>query len=406
MKRLRQSLLAWYRRARRDLPWRRTHDPYRIWLSEMMLQQTRVETVIPYYQRFLAAFPTVTALAAADQHDVLKLWAGLGYYSRARNLHTAAQRVVRDFAGRFPRTANALQSLPGIGRYSAAAIASIAFDEPVAALDGNIKRVLARLREFEQPINATASQSELWRLADEFLDRGEPGDFNQALMELGATVCTPRNPACSTCPLRSGCRTCKAGRQAELPRKTAAATVPNVFAAALAIVHDGRVLLARRPQTGLLAGLWELPATEMQDRRPRISIRPLLVSLGLRESRTRRLGSVRHVFTHRDLTVELYLVEAAHSSALQTNGREMQAAPLDQLDQFALSTLDRKLLQRVKAEITPALPALPAASSPVGSKPPAPPNPRPPKRSARPRSTGRPAASAPGSARAVAAGKT
>ena len=364
MKSLKCGLLKWYRAVRRDLPWRRTRDPYSIWLSESMLQQTRVETVIPYYERFLDAFPTVRDLAAADQHDVLRLWAGLGYYARARNLHAAAKCIVAKHGGTFPRSAAGLAELPGVGRYTANAVASIAFQEPVAVLDGNVKRVLARMFLFERPINASASQTALWSLAEEFLDRSAAGDFNQALMELGATICVPRRPACQSCPLKAGCAAFMSGRQDELPRKIAKKTTPVLRGVALAVWRKDKLLLLRRPQTGLLAGLWELPgAVESTSRRGRefpkrrgapralraqtsaTSPAAVLKTLtGLSVARPKKLGEVRHVFTHRDLTLDVFAAESAAGRMSPIGKREAAwVAPTD-FPQHAMSTLDRKVL--------------------------------------------------------------
>jgi A/G-specific adenine glycosylase len=218
-RRVRAALLRWYRANRRDLPWRRTRDPYRIWLSEILLQQTRVETGLPYYERFVAAFPTVADLAAAPLDRVLKLWDGLGYYTRARNLHRAARLVVHERGGVLPRTAEQWQQLPGIGRYTAGAIASIAFDAAVPVVDGNVKRVFARVFCIERCIDAPAIQTELWRIAADLLPPTAPGDFNQSLMELGARLCTPRKPRCADCPIRRCCAAHAAGAQDRLPRR-------------------------------------------------------------------------------------------------------------------------------------------------------------------------------------------
>ncbi|RMF72215.1 MAG: A/G-specific adenine glycosylase, partial [Planctomycetota bacterium] len=254
---LRRALLAWFRRHQRDLPWRRTRDPYAIWLSEIMLQQTRVESVRPYYERFIARFPTVRSLAAAALDDVLALWSGLGYYARGRNLHRAAQVIVERHDGRLPRCHHGLLTLPGVGRYTAAAIASIAFDAPVAAVDGNVKRVLARLALVREPIDALPVGEGLQRIADELLARRAPGDFNQALMELGATICTPKNPNCRRCPLRNWCRAARRGLQSTIPLRRPKRAPRVVEAASAAIWRAKRLLLVQRRPHGLLGGLWE-----------------------------------------------------------------------------------------------------------------------------------------------------
>ncbi len=243
----RRRLLAWYRRNRRDLPWRRTKDPYAIWVSEIMLQQTRVVAAIPYYERFLARFPDVHALAKARLDDVLALWSGLGYYRRARHLHEASRLVSRQG---FPRTEAEWRELPGIGPYAAAAISSIAFGERAAAVDGNVVRVLSRLHATRGPVR---------ELAEAWLPRRSPGDFNQAVMELGATVCTPKAPVCPRCPLSPSCR----GRHDPLryPAPRARKRIQEERLSVAFVVRRGRVQLRRRPETGLLAAMWELPPT-------------------------------------------------------------------------------------------------------------------------------------------------
>lgn len=263
VRRIRRKLLAWYDRARRDLPWRRSGDPYAIWLSESMLQQTQVATVIPYYNRFLSRFPTVQSLAAADLDDVLRLWAGLGYYARARNLHRAARMIVSEFGGRFPGSIEELRRLPGVGAYTAAALASIAFGVHAATVDGNVSRVIARLLAFRREVRTARGVAVVRAAAARLLPRLRCGDFNQAMMELGATVCLPGEAArCPKCPLRSECRAFEAGTVARLPlkaRKTAIRAATHFVAA---VGHRGRWLARRRPPGGLWGGLWELPTLE------------------------------------------------------------------------------------------------------------------------------------------------
>lgn len=251
---LRRRLLDHYDRHRRDLPWRLEKDPYRIWVSEVLLQQTRVETVVPFYRRWMERFPTLEALAEADREEVMAVWSGLGYYRRARNLHAAA-RLVRDRGGALPSEPRELSALPGIGRYTAGAVASIAFGRPEPAVDGNVRRVLARLFDLDRP---TAGGLEA--LARELVPDDRPGDFNQALMELGATVCRPRRPACEACPLGSLCRARECGTVECRPGSRRRPEVPR-FAVGTAVLSstEGRFLLARRPEDGLLGGTWEFP---------------------------------------------------------------------------------------------------------------------------------------------------
>ncbi|MEN6480018.1 MAG: A/G-specific adenine glycosylase [Anaerolineales bacterium] len=253
------ALLAWYRAERRDLPWRQTTDPYRIWLSEILLQQTRVASVIPYYRRLTERYPTIEALATAELDELLALWQGLGYYARARNLLRAAQVVCLKYSGQLPAEREALLSLPGIGEYTADAILSIAYGQPVAAIDGNVRRVLARL--FDLPLDTRSPEAGRWfaETAHALLPPDAAGDYNQTMMDLGAMVCTPRHPACAACPLDAQCLALARGTIAERPvRQPRQPVAVHVFVAAYS-EQDGRLLLVRRPPTGLLGGLWELP---------------------------------------------------------------------------------------------------------------------------------------------------
>ena len=268
--RIATAVVDHYAEVRRDLPWRRTRDPYAIWVSEIMLQQTRVATVIPYWERWMTRFPTVTALAGAPLDDVLAAWAGLGYYSRARNLHAGAQAVDARFGGQLPRRAADLRAVPGIGPYTAGAIASIAFGERAPLVDGNVARVLARVYALTDDIKSTAGQRALWTRAGELMTAlpasAAPGDLNQGLMELGATICSPTEPRCLICPLATSCAANREGRQGELPvvAKRKKQSELAVLARTLVWIEDrGEIVLARRRPDGLFGGLWELPSVEL-----------------------------------------------------------------------------------------------------------------------------------------------
>ena len=300
-------LLAWYDRHRRDLPWRagpgQVADPYRVWLSEVMLQQTTVAAVRPFFARFLARFPTVEALAQAPSEAVMQAWAGLGYYSRARNLHACAKAVVDAHGGQFPRTEAALRALPGIGAYTAAAVAAIAFDAPAAAVDGNVERVMARLFLVEEPL--PGAKPRLRALTQALVPSRRAGDFAQALMDLGATICTPKRPACALCPFTAGCRARAAGLQETLPRKAAKPERPlRRGAAFVALRADAAVLVRTRPLSGLLGGMVEAPTSAWSadyDPAGALGDAPL-------EARWRRLpGRVRHTFTHFPLELTVFL---------------------------------------------------------------------------------------------------
>jgi len=334
---IRRRLIAWYRRSRRDLPWRRSSDPYRVWLSETMLQQTRVETVVPYYERFLAEFPDVETLAAADEQDVLRLWAGLGYYARARNLHRAARTVVRDHGGALPRAAEALADLPGVGRYTVGALRSIAFKEPAAIVDGNVRRVLSRLCAVER-----LADTDAWRLAGELVPARDPDLFNQALMELGATICTPRKPACPACPVATVCEARSAGRPEDFPAPKPRSRPRALHALAGVLDRRGRTLLLRRPSHGLLGGLWELPNVEGSSDAALVELVRERTGLGVAPGSA--LGEIRHLFSHIDLTLEIVGLDDRGGRLASRARADAQLCGPDALAQLPLSRLMKKAL--------------------------------------------------------------
>jgi A/G-specific adenine glycosylase len=322
IRKLRAPLLRWYDANRRDLPWRRTRDPYAIWISEAMLQQTRVETVIPYWERFLEAFPDVESLAGADLDRVYALWTGLGYYSRARNLKRAAETVVAECDGRLPDTVEGLERLPGIGRYTAGAVASIAFDREAPLVDGNVVRVFTRWLGIREDSRSKPVVDALWAAADALVRGPRPGDVNQALMELGATICTPKRPACLACPVRRGCDAHARGDAAELPRKAARRAPRRMRGVAAWIERDGRILAVRRPETGLMAGLWELPGGEIgadDESKDRVGD-VLRAAVGLDVADLRHAGRVEHLFTHRRLDLEVFVGRARRGDRVRRDG--------------------------------------------------------------------------------------
>jgi A/G-specific adenine glycosylase len=313
-----RDLLTWFDRHRRDLPWRRTTDPYRIWLSEVMLQQTRVEVVLPYYERFLERFPTIAALAAVEVEEVLALWSGLGYYRRARQLHQAARQIAASGEG-FPRTLAGLRALPGIGDYTAAAVGSIAFGIAEPVLDGNVARVLARVLTLEEDPRSRAGRERLLEAARALLDPERPGDANQAMMELGATLCLPRAPRCLLCPLAAGCRAATAGEQELYPRPRRRREVVRVRLVVAVVEGPRGVLLFRRPEgSALLAGTWELPWVETA---AGDGGGDPAAALGERYGGRWRLGpraaEVRHGITYRDIAVEVHRGEVASSGVVR-----------------------------------------------------------------------------------------
>ena len=321
-----KSLLRWYDEDARDLPWRRTDDPYCIWLSEIMMQQTRIEQGTPYYERFLERFPDLHSLAAATEEEVLKQWEGLGYYSRARNLHRTAQILVEQYDAVFPENPEVLQLLPGIGKYTAGAIASIAFGVPVSVLDGNIKRVLARLQAVEESIDKPAVDKRLWELATVVLNRRRPGDHNQAMMELGARICVPRNPLCASCPVRKHCRAFSKNLQDRLPLRTPKKAIPHHEMVVAAIVHKGCYLIVKRPSEGFLGGLWEFPGDRIKKAESHEeALRRLgkeMLTLTIRPGGL--IAVVRHAYTHFKVTLNVYRCRTQKNDVLSTSHTDSQ----------------------------------------------------------------------------------
>lgn len=340
---LQETLLGWYEACRRDLPWRRTRDPYAIWVSEIMLQQTRVDTVIPYYERFLTKFPTALALAEAPPDDVLAAWSGLGYYRRARLLLEGA-RVVAASGGVVPGDREGLLAVPGIGRYTAGAIASIAFGEAVGLVDGNVARVLARLFAIDDDMRKRGMRT-AERVADAIVARRDPGAWNQALMELGATVCTPRSPACERCPLASVCRARAEGRVSELPvlSEKKAPLARRVQAIVARRASDGGILLARRRPDRTFGGLWEPPSIEGP---PKLRAQ---LQAWMPVGRLTRVGSIEHVLSHRKLTVDVLradLTGTPHVSDVPDDAGydAVRVATEAAIEELGFSTLARKIL--------------------------------------------------------------
>jgi len=337
------ALLAWYDAHARVLPWRarkgEAPDPYRVWLSEIMLQQTTVATVGPYFRAFVTRWPDVRALAAAPVEEVLAAWAGLGYYSRARNLHACAREVVARHGGAFPDDEARLRALPGIGPYTAAAIAAIAFGNKATPVDGNIERVVARLQAITKPL--PAAKVSIRNAAARLTTESRAGDFAQAMMDLGATICTPRAPKCSLCPLANSCRARKAGIAEELPRRAPKAKTPARYGASfVAITKDDRILLRRRPAKGLLGAMMETPSTAFESVPPENALTHAPVK-GAWQAR----GAVTHVFTHFRLTLDVYVLKGASARALAPFG---ELVAVDALDRAGLATLFAKVIRKAR----------------------------------------------------------
>ncbi|HZW02849.1 MAG TPA: A/G-specific adenine glycosylase [Anaerolineaceae bacterium] len=347
-----RRLLDWYAGAARKLPWRGHPDPYAVWVSEIMLQQTRVETVIPYFERWMQRFPSVAALAAAGEQQVLQAWEGLGYYSRARNLHRAAQQVVAEHGGQLPQTRRELESLPGIGRYTAGAIASIAFGQDEPALDGNIRRVFARLYDVETPARAPEGERLLWSLVAQNLPAGLAGDFNQAVMDLGATICTPRAPACGVCPVAAHCLARERGTQELRPVLPARKAVPHLTVTAAVIERGGELLLARRPAEGLLGGLWEFPGGKLEpgETLEQCLRREIQEELGVDVQVGSPFGVYEHAYTHFRVTLHAFRcrLNGGRPQALHASEIRWVAAPA--LGEYPMGKIDRQIARRVLKE--------------------------------------------------------
>ncbi len=340
--RIAARLLAWYRAHKRDLPWRGA-SPYAVWVSEIMLQQTQVATVIPFYQQFLARFPTVEALASAPIEDVLKQWAGLGYYARARNLHRAAQMVVENFHGQVPNTPEAIASLPGIGRYTSGAILSIAYDVPRPIVDANVVRVLTRVFGLRGDPKSAQNQAALWHLAERLVPDDSPGDFNQGLMELGALVCAPADPKCERCPLLPDCFAGHSADPSALPEfPLSRATIAVTHSAALIADSEGRVLIAQRPLHGLWGGLWEFPRVVCSPgEEPRAgAVRAAREVAGLEVEIGARVGKVKHGVTHHRITLYGFAAHPALPNAIPMpqDCAAVRWSALDELDDYAFSS--------------------------------------------------------------------
>jgi len=350
MPRIAPRLLTWYDRNKRTLPWRGHPDPYAVWVSEIMLQQTRVETVIPYYEKWMKLFPNIRAVARASERDVLNAWEGLGYYSRARNFHKAAKIVVEQYHGQLPHDLDELRKLPGIGRYTAGALASILFSLDEPALDGNLKRVYARLFDVSEPVDSTEGEKILWKLAKENLPKGRAADFNQALMDLGATICLPKNPRCLICPLMKICQARTNGTQSLRPVKKPKKVVPHYVHAAAVIMKRGRVLLAQRPQDGLLGGMWEFPNGRV-DHDPARGLGKAIksgYSLGLRMKRdVKALVIVEHTYSHFKATIHAFRCELVS----MPKGGNCKWVLLKEMDKFPMGKIDRQISGSVMAEL-------------------------------------------------------
>lgn len=343
-----KKLLKWYAARRRSLPWREHPEPYAVWVAEIMAQQTRLETMLPYFDRWMQRFPDVRSLAAATEREVLNLWEGLGYYRRARNLRLSAIQVVDRFEGQLPREIEALKSLPGIGPYTAGAIASMAFGQDEPIVDGNIVRVLARLFDIEEIVGTQAATKRFWGLARRHLPPGKAADYNQALMDLGATICSPRNPECAACPLRADCQAYTLGIQEQRPVRTTKTQLPVRHYAAAVVHKDDKILLLQRPADGLLGGMWEFPNAEVANWKAAIrALKDLLSGFKI----TAELGppqlDLQHTYSHFQAHLRLYAGEAKGRVRNPHTKQAFAWASLQDLGDYPMGKLDRQIARHL-----------------------------------------------------------
>jgi A/G-specific adenine glycosylase len=346
---LQRSLLAWYASHGRDLPWRQTRDPYAIWVSEIMLQQTQVKTVIPFYERWCQQFPTIPALAHAEQQSVLKAWEGLGYYARAHNLHKSAQVMVAEHGGTFPHHLDTLLTFPGIGRTTAGGILSAAFNQPIAILDGNVKRVLARLIALKTPPNKALKR--LWAMSNNLLPTDNPRDFNQALMDLGATLCTRHQPNCKDCPWRGACGAYNQNVQLEIPMTETRAPLPHKqIGVAVVWNEQGQVLIDRRPQQGLLGGLWEFPGGKIEpgETVEACICRELREELEIEVEVGDRLITIDHTYTHFKVTLNVFHCLHLSGQPQPLECDEIRWVEVDELEQFPFPKANGEIIDALK----------------------------------------------------------
>jgi A/G-specific adenine glycosylase len=346
---LRQALIEWYLAKHRDLPWRKTNNPYHIWVSEVMLQQTQVNTVLPYYQKFLQRFPDIKHLAGASLQEVLKVWEGLGYYARARNLHSAAAMVLERYGGAIPQSWQDVRKLPGVGDYIAGAVLSIAFDKPYPVVDGNVKRVLARLFTMDAAVNNSTTNKIYQTAAANILDNRQPGIFNQALMELGALVCKPQNPLCDTCPVQTQCKAYQSNRTAEFPRKLKKSPTPLYRIAVGVVFKNGRVLITRRKDHGLLGGLWEFPGGKIRngEKSEAACIREIKEEVNLTVGIDAHLCKIKHAYTHFKILMDVFCCSYTSGRVTLNGPVDFRWIELDELETYPLPKANHKFLPQL-----------------------------------------------------------
>ena len=345
-----KPLLEWYSKHARQLPWRDHPDPYAIWISEIMLQQTRVETVIDYFNRWMEVFPDIKSLANATEQDVLRQWEGLGYYSRARNIHKTAQILQSDFDSKLPADPVKLQKLPGIGRYTAAAISSIAFGLDQAALDGNIRRILSRVFDISLPVRTPKAEKLFWELAESNLPAGKAGDYNQALMDLGATICLPGKPRCMLCPIQQHCLSFQRGVQELRPVMPEKKPLPHFIVTAAILQNNHKFLIAQRPNKGLLGGLWEFPGGKQEENESLAAAlqREIKEELGCDIKVGEIFGEYQHAYTHFRVSLHAFFCEIIKGEPKPLEATQITWCDLHQLTNYPMGKIDRKIAEQLQ----------------------------------------------------------
>lgn len=345
------NLIQWYSNNKREMPWRKTSDPYKIWISEIMLQQTRVDTVVPYYKRFIAAFPSVEDLAGASQQQVLKLWEGLGYYSRGRNLHQAAKTIIKKFDGKIPSTYEEITSLKGIGPYTASALLSIIYNRPYAVVDGNVLRVITRIYGIKDDIRSGITKREVQEITNRLIPEDNPGDFNQAVMELGATVCKPKNPVCDRCPVSVECMAYNRVETDTIPYKSAAKKVPHhQIAVGLIVNEKNELLIALRPDDAMLGGLWEFAGgkKEKNETLKETVKRELKEELGVETEVYEKFHQLRHAYSHFKITLHAFWCRILSGDPAPKSSSELKWVSLNEIDQYPFPKANKTLIKHLQ----------------------------------------------------------
>ena len=346
---IQQSLLKWFKAHQRALPWRKKYEPYHVWISEIMLQQTQVVTVLPYFDRWIKKLPTIQSVAEAKEDTILKLWEGLGYYSRARNLQKAAKMIVEKFDGKFPEKYEDILSLPGIGKYTAGAITSIAFNQNYPVVDGNVIRVISRLKAFKGNTRLPVNIQKMWKWAGDLLAKGEARDFNQAMMELGALICTPKNPKCDQCPVQKFCSGFSSGIQEELPNRGEKKKTESIKVSIAVIQKNGKFFVQKRPSSGLMGGLWEFPGgkVEKKETSKQALIREIKEELGITLKGIKKITEIKHAYTRFKVDLHCYSAEIKEGTISLKSAQEGKWVTLADLKKLPFPAANVRLIDQL-----------------------------------------------------------